>query len=221
MRLEISGILEGDALKEITAAARALPMEDGVATASGPARERKRNLQAAKSEARTALQTRIADAFRAHKQFNRAVLPLKLTPALISLTGEGGGYGRHVDNSFMGRPPVRTDVSMTLFLCEPDAYEGGELMMIEDGTETRIKCRAGSVFIYPSHVLHEVATVTSGERLVSVHWAQSFVRAPEQRRMIDQLDQVRAQLLEDHGPIEAYDHISNVRANMLRMWGEV
>jgi PKHD-type hydroxylase len=111
-------------------------------------------------------------------------------------------------------------VSFTLFLSDPDTYEGGALVIETSGGEDDIKLPAGSLVGYPSTTLHRVAEVTKGARLAAVGWARSFIRDPAQRELLFDLDTARTRLFEKGGKTAEFDLISKASANLLRMWAE-
>jgi PKHD-type hydroxylase len=147
-----------------------------------------------------------------------AVRPKKLTPLIFARYGPGETYGSHVDDAIM--QGLRTDVSFTLFLSEPDSYEGGELVIDSSGGEESVKLPAGSLFLYPSTFLHRVEPVTKGERLVCVGWARSYLRSAEQRELLFDLDRARRALFARGGKTDEFDILSKCTANLLRMWAD-
>ena len=129
----------------------------------------------------------------------------------------------HVDNALMaqGTEKIRTDLSFTLFLSDPESYEGGELTIDWAGMTQSIKLPAGSLVLYPSTTLHRVETVTSGERIVCVGWIESQIRTTEQREVLFDIANLRA-ALNARLPEEAGEHLmlSKVMANLRRLWAE-
>jgi len=134
-------------------------------------------------------------------------------------------YGNHVDNAIRfvpGTPTrVRSDLSATLFLSEPDDYKGGELVIQEQFGEQNIKLNAGDLILYPSRSLHQVKPVIDGERLACVMWMQSMVRDNEQRQILFDLDQSIQSLTTQH----EHQHqdimrLTNIYQNLLRQWAE-
>jgi PKHD-type hydroxylase len=115
---------------------------------------------------------------------------------------------------------VRTDVSFTLFLSDPETYDGGALVIETSGGEDEIKLPAGSLVAYPSTTLHRVAEVTRGERLAAVGWARSFIRDPGRREMLFDLDTARQLVFQKSGKTAEFDLLSKTSANLLRMWAE-
>lgn len=155
-------------------------------------------------------------------QFALAAIPKALRPIRFARYTKGMHYGRHIDNVVMGKnPAMRIDLAFTLFLSDPDSYEGGELVVDEPGTRRKFKLPAGSMVLYNGNSLHEVAEVTSGSRDVAVGWLQSMIRDPVQRRIIFELEDLRAKLLESSGRTVVFDTISRNVADLWRMWVEV
>jgi PKHD-type hydroxylase len=110
---------------------------------------------------------------------------------------------------------------MTIFLREPETYQGGELVVRTTFGQKQVKLKAGSAVIYPSSSLHHVAEVTDGERLVALTWIQSYVRDPAQRELLYELDQAREHLLTTAPSEETTGLVDKSYANLLRMWGDV
>jgi PKHD-type hydroxylase len=137
---------------------------------------------------------------------------------MFSAYEPGMHYGSHVDDALMAG--IRTDVSFTLFLSDPESYGGGELTIESASGEDAVKLAAGSLLAYPSTTLHHVAPVTRGTRLAAVGWARSFVRNGAQREMLFDLDTARRQLFTREGKSAEYDLVSKSLANLLRMWVE-
>ncbi|KAF0191609.1 MAG: PKHD-type hydroxylase [Gammaproteobacteria bacterium] len=158
--------------------------------------------------------------------FFTAVLPRRIFPPLFNrYGGETNSFGNHVDNAMRPLPDgsgyLRTDVSATLFLAEPDAYDGGELV-IEDtyGTQA-VKPRAGSMVIYPSTSVHQVTPVTRGQRLACFMWMQSMVRDSGQRRLLYEMDMALLQLRQQHGDTDPVIRLTGTYHNLLRSWAEI
>lgn len=154
-------------------------------------------------------------------EYQSAVLPLKIATAFYSRYQSGMSYGAHVDDAVMG--PVsgryRSDVSTTIFLNAPEDYEGGELIIHTQYGEESVKLQQGDAVVYPSGSLHEVKEVTAGERLVAVTWAQSMVKATEQREMLFNISQIRESLTSQNDAEKA--RLDQVYSNLLRMWSEI
>ncbi|KAA2236628.1 Fe2+-dependent dioxygenase [Salinarimonas soli] len=219
MLIQIADVLSPDELDEIRATLAAAPFEDGRATAGWSARLVKDNEQVREDSATLRLlRERIAAAIRRNPVFEAAVRPKALTPLLVSRYGVGRSYGSHVDNPLMGE--LRTDVSFTLFLAEPEQYEGGELVIESPAGEEAYKLPAGHLVAYPTTALHRVDPVTAGERLVAVGWAQSWIRDAARREILFDLEAAKRDLFEREGKSAAFDLLAKSAANLVRMWAE-
>lgn len=166
----------------------------------------------------------ILNALDGHQLFTSAALPMKMVPPLFNCYEENQAYGRHIDGAIRpitGTPHrVRTDLSATLFLSDPDSYEGGELV-IEDTYGVRgVKLPAGDMVIYPGTSVHRVKLVTRGTRLASFFWIQSMVRDDSQRTLLFQLDKA-IQKIAARDPTEAaLTDLAGVYHNLLRSWAD-
>lgn len=218
MQLVIADVLTPDALADIRETLAAMRFEDGAHTAGWSARLVKNNEQARESATLRLLRERVEAALRDNDLFALAVRPKALTPLLFSRYGVGQAYGAHVDNPLMNG--VRTDVSFTLFLADPGAYDGGELVIETAAGEDEVKLPAGSLVAYPSTTLHRVAPVTRGERLVAVGWAQSWVRDASRREILFDLETAKRRLFETQGKTPEFDLLAKTAANLLRLWAE-
>jgi PKHD-type hydroxylase len=198
---------------------------DGAASAGWHARLVKRNQQLGPGPETRRLQALVDKALARNPLFAIACRPHRIRPALFSSYGPGMAYGTHVDDAVMGgagaTPPLRSDVSFTLFLSEPEGYDGGELVVETSAGEQAFKLEAGGLVLYPSSTLHRVAPVTRGRRLAAVSWVQSQVRDPAQREILFDLDTARRALFEREGKSREFDLLSKSLANLLRMWAEV
>lgn len=218
MQLVIADVLSAEEAAEIRDMLVHAPFEDGARTAGWDARLVKDNEQARDSATLRLLRQRIEAAIRANELFSLAVRPKALTPLIFSRYGSGQAYGSHVDNPLMDG--MRTDVSFTLFLAEPEAYDGGELVIESAGGEDEIKLAPGHMVVYPSTALHRVAPVTRGERFVAVGWAQSYIRDPARRELLFDLESARRRLFGQLGKTADLDLLAKSAANLMRMWAE-
>ncbi len=195
---------------------------DGRKTAGRRASRVKRNEQlGAEAEDLSEAQNMILTALNRNPTFRRLAQPKRIAPPLISRYGAGMSYGLHVDDAMMGRGAMRSDISITVFLCPPDQYEGGELVIHSGGSSaTMVKGEAGAAVIYPANTLHRVAEVTSGERRVAVTWCQSLVRSAEHRAILADLATVRDLLFSTAPDAEETDAAARSYSNLLRLWAE-
>ena len=223
MIFRVPGVLDPTQLTTISALKSDLNFVDGKATAGVHARLVKQNRQAAASEPLEAVQKIVIDALAANPTVRSYALPARISPPLISCYAGGEHYGLHVDDAIMGNAEraLRTDLSVTVFLVEPDTYEGGELEAHMASGSVAVTFAAGDAAIYPSTTLHRVRAVTSGERTVAVTWIQSLVRNAEQREILFDLDRARRTVFEARGKTEVLDLLSKSYANLQRMWADV
>jgi PKHD-type hydroxylase len=158
-----------------------------------------------------------------HPIYLAAALPQKIAAPYYARYTKGMQYGNHVDDPVMGPPGhrYRSDCSITVFLNQPEDYDGGELVIQTSFGEQKVKLNAGDAVLYPSSSTHRVAEVTKGERIVAVTWLQSMVRAPEQRELLYKLHQARELLLNNAKDTEEAELVSNAYVNLVRMWSDV
>jgi PKHD-type hydroxylase len=218
----IDGLLSPLDLAALRAEIEGAAFRDGRETAGWSARLVKNNQQMDSADpAYRKVAARIEQALRDNALFMLAAAPKVIKAPLISLSLAGMGYGDHVDDAVMGDPPVRTDLSYTLFLSEPETYEGGALVIDGPSGEVDCKLKAGSLVLYGSGSLHRVDPVTAGERLVAVGWVQSLVRDPIKRELLFDLQRARQIIFARTGRDEAFNLLSKTSSNLLRLWSEV
>ncbi|KCZ53979.1 hypothetical protein HY29_02610 [Hyphomonas beringensis] len=224
MLLTLSGILNASDLEDTRDLIATLGWRDGAETAGGMARAVKRNQQAdLTSRTGKQLREQLKDKIERHPVLRAATQPRRFSKQMISKTENGGGYGFHVDNAFMGAGDsrIRTDMSYTLFLSEPDTYEGGELQVELAGMTQSVKLPAGDMVLYPSTSLHRVAPVTSGTRLVCIGWIESSVRDEAVREVLFDLENLRsgmAKKMDLQSPELLV--LSKTISNLLRQFGQ-
>jgi len=217
MQIVIGNVLSADDIVLARETLAGATFQDGRETAGFAARLVKNNLQA--NDRRTdTLRRLVEERILGNDVFEMAVRPKALASLMFSAYEGGMGYGSHVDDALM--QGMRTDVSFTLFLSDPESYDGGELVIESASGEEAVKLAAGSMVAYPSAALHHVAEVTRGTRLAAVGWARSFVRDAAQREMLFDLDTARRQLFAREGKSAEYDLVSKSLANLMRMWVE-
>ena len=218
MILVIGDVLDKTEVAALREAAARLEFGDGKATAGRYAREVKANLQALPSKGREAIFEKVRRALMAHEVFLAAARPKRFARLLLSRYRDGMEYGLHVDDPIMNG--ARTDLSFTLPLSEPGAYEGGGLC-IDDGIEERvIRPGAGDAVLYPTSALHRVEPVSAGERLAVVGWATCRVRDAVRRELLYDLDVASREIFAAQGKTPAFDRLFKARSNLYRMWAE-
>lgn len=216
MFLAIDGILTAPEAAALRGAAETLDFADGRATAGRIAREIKANDQAVASPALDAIRAKATAALMAHPVFAAAARPKAMTPLILSRYREGQTYGMHVDDALM--QGLRTDLSFTLFLSEPESYDGGALVVADTAEERAFRLAPGGLLLYPSTTLHRVEPVTRGTRLCLVGWVQSWIRDAGQREILFDLDRAIADLLSRDGKTALVDTLTKTRSNLIRMW---
>jgi PKHD-type hydroxylase len=230
MLLHIPGVLDRERLAKVRSALDGAEWVDGRQTVGAQGAQVKRNLQLAEdSPLRRELGAIVLDALGRSPLFFAAALPLRILPPRFNRYEGGGTYGAHVDGAVMALPGgprpgeagwVRSDLSCTLFLCEPDEYDGGGLVIDDTYGEHEVKLPAGDLILYPSSSLHRVEPVTRGARLASFFWVQSMVRDLEQRKLLFQLDTAIQSLTASGADRAALLQLTGVYHNLLRRWAE-
>ena len=225
MMLRIPALLSPDEVRQCRQALEQAPWQDGRATAGPLAAQVKANLQLPlDSQAGQAIGNLILDRLGASALFMSATLPLKVLPPRFNRYEGGGTYGNHIDNAIFTIPgtaiKVRSDVSTTVFLSEPDEYEGGELVVEDTFGHQSVKLAAGDAIVYPGTSLHRVNPVTRGARYGSFFWTHSLVASDEQRRILFDLDQQIQQLTVRHPGDPSLGPLSGTYHNLLRMWSQ-
>jgi PKHD-type hydroxylase len=225
MILQIPDVLNADQVAHARRLLNEATWVDGRATAGHQSVRVKDNKQLAEGDPiAEQLGAQILGALQRNPLFVSAALPLKVFPPLFNRYRGGESFGNHVDNAIRQSPVtgqrIRTDLSATLFLAEPEEYEGGELM-IEDTYGVHIaKLPAGHMVLYPSTSLHNVKTVTSGARIASFFWIQSMVRDDGQRTLLFDLDTAIQRLTLDLPEHPAAVQLTAVYHNLLRRWAD-
>jgi PKHD-type hydroxylase len=223
MLTRISGVLGKRDLEQVRSTISGARFVDGKLSAGVAAQRVKNNTELAADESRLkALNALVMGALVRHPLYQHAALPHRVATPFYARYTSGRSYGDHVDDPVMGgRHRYRSDVSITIFLCEPDDYAGGELVIETSFGTQEIKYAAGDAVLYPSSSRHSVAEVTGGERLVAVTWAQSLVRDAAQRELLFELGQARDRLLAKAPDAAETKHVDKSYVNLLRMWAEV
>lgn len=221
MRL-IRDLLNAAEVSALRAMAEGAVFESGSKTAGSGLAGVKRNQQAqldAGSEQR--LQSILQQAFSRHRGLTAYAQPRRFGLPLLSRYREGDDYGRHLDQALMGQGSLRADIGMTIFLSDPDSYQGGALVLETETGEAKVKLPAGSAVAYPAFYWHRVETVSSGERLVLVSWVQSYVADPSKRAILCELNEAFETLYgaAQTGPV--FDKVQRSYTNLLRLWAEM
>ncbi|RZT30764.1 Fe2+-dependent dioxygenase [Cupriavidus agavae] len=228
MLIQIPDILTPDEIRDFRQRLEASIWVDGRVTAGDLAVQCKHNMQLpVDSPVAIELGERVLHALGAAPAYHSAALPLRVLPPMFNRYEAGMTFGAHVDNAIRtvpgtGGARLRADVSTTLFLSDPDEYEGGELVIRDTFGTQAVKLPAGHIVVYPSSSLHHVTPVTRGCRWASFFWAQSMVKDDGQRTMLHELDlaiiDVRVRLGDDNPAVLA---LANHYHNLLRRWAEL
>jgi PKHD-type hydroxylase len=224
MLIAIPQVLSSDEVRQFRAHLETASWQDGGKTAGTLARSIKNNLQLDdESELAISLGNQIVRKLGQHPLFISAALPQRIYPPKFNCYRNGGTYGAHVDSALMQVPgtsiSVRSDLSATLFLCEPDEYDGGDLEIEGPFGVQAVRLEAGDMVLYPSSSLHRVTPVTRGTRICSFFWIQSVVADAGARTLLFDLDQA----IQGLTPAVRADDANLVRLtgvyhNLLRRW---
>ena len=226
MVLQIHDVLTPDELATCRQILESAEWVDGKVTAGPHSARAKNNRQVSQDHpiARN-LGDLILAALERNLLFIAAALPLKVFPPLFNSYQGGQSFSNHIDNAIRqiaGTPHrVRTDLSATLFLSEPDEYDGGELAVEDMFGVHHIKLPAGNLILYPASSLHHVTPVTRGRRVASFFWIQSMVRDDARRSLLFDLDMAIQQLSRDAPDHPSVLQLTGIYHNMLRNWAEV
>ncbi len=223
----VPDVLSKAEVAEFRAVMDAAAWEDGRSTAGAQSAMVKKNEQLPpNSETTRQLGERIVKALAACPLFVSAAIPRHIFPPLFNRYTVGQHFGVHVDNAVRGDPPtgmrIRTDLSVTLFLSEPDEYDGGELIVEDYYGSHQVKLPAGHLVLYPASSLHTVTPVTRGARVASFFWLQSMIRDDHARSLIFDLDTAIQGLVArlDRNDADVV-RLTGIYHNLIRYWAEV
>jgi PKHD-type hydroxylase len=226
MLIAIPDVLTADEIARIRATIDAAEWIDGNATSGSQSALAKRNRQLSEdSDAARSAGTLVLDALARSALFVAAALPLKVFPPLFNRYEGGEAFGAHVDTAIRIRRGsdfrVRADLSATLFLEDPDSYDGGELVVEEQYGEQRVRLPAGHMVLYPASSIHRVEPVTRGRRTAAFFWIQSMVRDDAARRLLFELDSAVQSVAATNGQDDpAVVRLTGVYHNLLRRWAD-
>ncbi|WP_349982213.1 Fe2+-dependent dioxygenase [Sphingomonas carotinifaciens] len=226
MLIAIPDVLDGAGVARLRGLIDVAEWVDGNATSGPQSALAKRNAQLPEgSPAAREAGGMVLDALARSPLFIAAALPLKVFPPLFNRYAGGDAFGLHVDNAIRIQRGsdfrIRSDLSATLFLSDPDSYDGGELVIEEQFGEQRVKLPAGHMVVYPASSLHRVTPVTRGTRVASFFWIQSMVRDDGARRILFELDQSVQDIAGRDGQDDPTTiRLTGVYHNLLRRWAE-
>jgi len=224
MLITIDDVLDPASVRRLRELLDAADWIDGRITAGSLATTVKRNQQLdVESDLAVSLGNQLLRVLGDHPLFLSAALPEKIVPPRFNRYADGGSFGTHVDSAIMrverANLTLRSDLSATLFLCDPDEYDGGELLIETPFGAQSVKLPAGALVLYPSSSLHQVTAITRGARTCAFFWIQSLVRDEGERTLLFDLDQnlqqLRAQLPAEDQRLLA---LHGVYHNLLRRW---
>ena len=227
MLICVPDVLSKAEVADFRAAMDAADWEDGRSTAGAQSARVKKNEQLPpNSNIARQLGEAVVRALVANPLFVSAAIPKQIFPPLFNRYGVGQHFGIHVDNAVRGDhlsgARIRTDLSVTLFLSEPEEYDGGELIVEDYYGSHRIKLPAGHLVLYPATSLHAVTEVTRGVRVASFFWLQSMVRDGQARSLIFDLDTAIQGLVQRVGRDDPeLVKLTGIYHNLIRCWAEV
>ena len=161
----------------------------------------------------------VLGAVRKNEQFNAKAIPRRILSPIFSSYTKDQEYKKHVDAAMMGPyPGMRTDLSITIFLNDPSAYRGGELVLETAFGEQEYKLTPGDAILYPTHYVHHVNKITKGRRLAAVTWIESMIPDPQKREILTDLGEVAEILVNNKSNLELITKLEKGRLNLLRMW---
>ena len=223
MLTQIHGVLDQQQLQIVQKLVSQGRFADGSASAGKAAKRVKHNEELILESTQLGeLNNLVMGSLVKHPTYQSAAMPLKVATPYYAHYKAGMSYGDHVDDPIMGQGDIyRSDVSVTIFLNNPDEYEGGELVIQTSFGEQQFKLAAGDAILYPSSSRHRVAEVTKGERLVAVSWIQSLIRDPDKRALLHELNQARETLLNEKPEADETRQVNQSYINLVRMWSEI
>ena len=225
MLLHIPQVLNSAELLELRKLLASANWADGKVTAGTQSEQVKRNIQLPETSAEAEQARQIVlKALSRNALFFSAALPKKIYPPLFNQYREGMDFGAHIDNAVrthaISGMHVRTDISCTLFIADPESYEGGELVIEDTYGHQMVKLPAGDMVLYPGTSLHHVRPVTQGARLASFFWIQSMIPEDAQRTLLFDMDAAIATLREQVGDNAAVIRLTGNYHNLIRMWAD-
>lgn len=224
MLLHLKNVLDRNKLNNIREMLGKVTFIDGKHSAGMAAEQVKNNLEMQQGTQQAQyLDQLVIGSLAEDTDFRSAALPYQVAQPVFARYTPGMHYGDHIDDPVMGTGPAkfRTDVAVTVFLNDPEDYEGGELVINTPFGENRVRLPAGDAVLYPASSLHRVENVTRGERLVAVSWIQSMVRDPAQRELLFELDQARNTLLRQNSEADTSKKVDRSYNNLIRMWSDI
>lgn len=231
--LTIDGFVPRQDLETIVQAIENARFVDGSVSAGGVNLDVKKNQEMAPEERYVDIVKILERTVRQSSELNYTVFPRSITRAIVSRYEVGMEYGEHIDSPVMGfmtqaravgpfgQNYVRSDFSMTVFLSEPDSYDGGELCFESPWGMQKYKLPPGAAVTYPTGIPHSVTPVTRGTRLAAVLWIQSMIRDHEQRRLVSEMNRLARRLTSMNGNSDEAHLARDLAATALRVSADV
>ena len=225
MLLHVPNVLNADELAQLRQLMSKADWTDGKVTAGTQSAKVKRNIQLPETTADAeAARLIVLKALNRNALFFSAALPKKIYPPLFNQYRDGMDFGAHIDNAVrthaISGVHVRTDISCTLFIADPESYEGGELVVEDTYGHQMVKLPAGDMVLYPGTSLHHVRPVIKGARLASFFWVQSMIRDDAQRTLLFDMDAAIVTLRQQVGDNAAVIRLTGNYHNLVRMWAD-
>jgi len=219
--LKLEGVLNEAQIAEVRRIVEAAKFIDGAVSGKTSL---KKNLQVERGAPEFDAAIRIViGALMAHEDFKTYAMPKQITLE-FNRYDPGMFYKAHMDAALMGGvrgQPMRTDLSFTVYLTDPETYSGGEFILETPFGQERIKEKAGSVIVYPSTMLHWVEPIEGGSRLSAVGWIQSMLREESQRQIMREISDLRSLAVKSFPDSEMQERFDRMQSNLMRYWAEV
>ena len=222
---KISRLLTADDLASINELLEQACFVDGRLSAGKQAQQNKHNQEVSATDTTlNRLNAIIMPKLIAHPDYLAIALPNKIAEPYYTLYREGDYYGDHTDNPVMGHSPYlyRSDIAITIFLNNPDEYEGGELLigtLASDHTQC-VKYPAGDAVLYPATTTHRVEPIKRGRRMVAVTWIQSLISNPQHRTVLYRLAQIQEHIKTTNSTADTVKELEWIYTNLFRMWAQ-
>ena len=221
MMITIPGLLSGDDAENIIKIISALPWHPGDNPNPEYREKVKRNeeLKAEDHKVAATVCQDLQNSILKNTLVRNKLFPYKMVLPSLNRYSGGGSYNRHADHALQGTPHLRADIAMTLFLSDPDDYEGGELVLeYISGEVKRNKGERGSIILYPSDVLHYVTPVTKGTRYAAVSWMQSHIKDAAARNILAEVFDLSEKVKAKEGISDDFISLQNIQNNLYRRW---
>lgn len=216
----IRNVLRGEEIERLRALAAQSRFVDGRAT--NPDNPVKNNQQIPQNDpAAGEPGVILRDALMRHPELRPFAYPKQMARPTLARYEPGMNYGWHVDEAlFPSTPPMRSDLSCTVWLSDPASYEGGELVIELGEQKLSFKGAAGDAVLYPSTTIHQVTPVTRGQRLVGITWIQSWLAEAHKRELLLQIDELRVLEHAARKDVRALVLLESLRTNLFRLWSD-